>query len=290
MSISDLTAIAARRARYRRPPPLIADNLHVRLFTAAYALITEDGWTFASVQDSFWRLYLNHDAGASLELREGVYPLEPGQLYLVPAGVYFDCVCHGDVRHFYIHFDLAGLTPLALRSLFTAPLPVPTTPAFLARIAAMESTFQQSGSFSLATQCRLKALVYEVFAAYLDNLPPDTVERCWQHIAAHAAIVPALDFIADNLGNSLSNDRLARLCHLQEDYFIRRFRELTGASPQRYVTAQRVTAAAQQLLFGTESIEAIAAGTGFPNRNYFTRVFTRQTGTSPAAYRKAVRR
>ena len=47
--------------------------------------------------------------------------------------------------------------------------------------------------------------------------------------------------------------------------------------------------AAQALLFTADSIETIAATSGFANRFYFSRVFTRQMGISPAAYRRAVR-
>ncbi|MGH7944675.1 MAG: helix-turn-helix domain-containing protein [Opitutaceae bacterium] len=35
-----------------------------------------------------------------------------------------------------------------------------------------------------------------------------------------------------------------------------------------------------------ESVEEIAAATGFANRHHFTRVFAATTGTDPGAYRK----
>jgi len=47
--------------------------------------------------------------------------------------------------------------------------------------------------------------------------------------------------------------------------------------------------AAQALLFTADSIETIAAESGFANRFYFSRVFMRHMGVSPAIYRKAVR-
>ena len=49
---------------------------------------------------------------------------------------------------------------------------------------------------------------------------------------------------------------------------------------------RRVAWAARRLAFGDESIDAIALGAGFANRNYFTRVFTRHLGVPPAAYRR----
>jgi AraC family L-rhamnose operon transcriptional activator RhaR len=62
-----------------------------------------------------------------------------------------------------------------------------------------------------------------------------------------------------------------------------------GQSPSHYIRERRVMLAAQQLLFSSASIDDIALATGFGNRFYFSRVFTRQLGVSPAAYRKTSR-
>jgi transcriptional regulator GlxA family with amidase domain len=103
--------------------------------------------------------------------------------------------------------------------------------------------------------------------------------------AEHGPVLAALHYIEDNIGERLINVHLARLCHLSEDYFIRRFRQSLGQSPVAYIQERRVTLAAQRLLFSSESIEVIAAQCGFGNRFYFSRVFKRHTGVAPAAYR-----
>ena len=51
---------------------------------------------------------------------------------------------------------------------------------------------------------------------------------------------------------------------------------------------QRLEVATQRLLFTEESIEQIAVETGFNNRFYLSRVFTRKIGIPPADYRKSV--
>ena len=56
-------------------------------------------------------------------------------------------------------------------------------------------------------------------------------------------------------------------------------------TPAAYVTSARVRLARQQLALTSKSIEQIANATGFPNRHYFTRVFTRQVGCGPAEFR-----
>lgn len=89
-----------------------------------------------------------------------------------------------------------------------------------------------------------------------------------------------------HLGEPLSNQDLASRCHMNTDYFIRRFRVSMGRTPGHYIQEQRIKRAEQQLLMTQLSIKQIAAENGFGSRFYFTRVFSRVTGVSPAAYRK----
>ena len=51
----------------------------------------------------------------------------------------------------------------------------------------------------------------------------------------------------------------------------------------------RVAMAARDLLYGADSINAISLRHGFANRFHFTRVFTREMGTIPSAYRRSQR-
>src|SRR5215212_7241377 len=104
---------------------LDAEDLHIRIFAAKYVELLARSWNSANVQDPFWRLYMNNHAGAALELADGIYPLDAGQLYLVPEGVRFSCANVATVGHFYVHFDVIGVPRVALRALFGGPLRVP---------------------------------------------------------------------------------------------------------------------------------------------------------------------
>jgi AraC-like DNA-binding protein len=268
---------------------LDAEDLHIRIFAAKYVELPARSWNSANVQDPFWRLYMNNRAGAALELADGAYALEAGQLYLVPAGVRFSCDNVATVGHFYVHFDLIGVPRGVLRALFGGPLRVPDRAALADDARALAQVLGAQHMAGMIAQFRVKALLYGALAAYLDSLPSDAIERYWRLAAAHAPVRAALREIEEHLPEPLTNQRLARLCHMSEDHFIRRFRECVGQSPARYIQEQRVLQAAQSLLFTADSIETIAAATGFANRFYFSRVFMRYMGVSPAAYRKAVR-
>jgi len=207
----------------------------------------------------------------------------------VPAGVRFSCRNLAAVGHFYVHFDVIGVPRVALRALFGGPLRVPHRAVLADAARALAAALGHSYAVGLTEQFRIKALIYGALAAYLESLSGDAIERYWRLAAAHAPVRPALREIEDHLPEQLTNRRLARICHMSEDHFIRRFRESVGQSPARYIQEQRVLLAAQALLFTSDSIEMIAAAAGFANRFYFSRVFMRHMGISPAAYRKAAR-
>jgi AraC family transcriptional regulator len=79
---------------------------------------------------------------------------------------------------------------------------------------------------------------------------------------------------------------LAEIAGMSISHFIRCFRNDIGQSPAEYVLEQRISTAAHQLANTRRSIEKVARSTGFGNRFYFTRAFTRLMGVPPGTYRK----
>ncbi|WP_462380894.1 GlxA family transcriptional regulator [Pseudomonas sp. Marseille-QA0892] len=89
-----------------------------------------------------------------------------------------------------------------------------------------------------------------------------------------------------NLADDLSLDVLASMAKMSRRTFTRRFKESTGTTVSKWVSAERV-ARAQALLETTEvSIECIAGEVGFRSSVSLRQHFGAQLGTSPADYRK----
>lgn len=96
------------------------------------------------------------------------------------------------------------------------------------------------------------------------------------------------NIIYDNLANAeFDVSEEIKKSGYSSDYFRRCFKEVTGQTPLEYLTALRVSRA-KRLLCATppQSVESIAAGCGFSDEFYFSRVFSKKTGRSPRVYRK----
>jgi AraC-like DNA-binding protein len=277
------------------------DNLHVRVFIARWCKISPSQWVHQNIQDFFWRLYLNKNDGAFLKLSDPnsdgatlqTYPLEGGKAYFIPAGVRFNTGVDRVVDHFFVHFDVLGMPDLAMQTLFNSPICLPAPgwmqQTILNLAGELGTEYEGQNKVDLIVEAQIKALLYQGLTLYLSTLPPAQLAQPLQMAIAQKPVLPAVNFINTNLAQSLVNPELARLCQMNEDYFIHRFKECMGQTPGEYIRERRVKLAAQKLLFTTDSIEQIATNTGFGSRFYLTRVFTRSIGLSPAAYRKASR-
>ncbi|WP_144587519.1 GlxA family transcriptional regulator [Brevibacterium casei] len=94
------------------------------------------------------------------------------------------------------------------------------------------------------------------------------------------------DWARDHLGEPISVSDLAARAHLSQRQLSRRFLEVHGLPPGRWLLRERVRRA-QELLEGTEeSIERIAALTGFSTAAGLRAAFAAQVHISPSEYRR----
>jgi AraC-like DNA-binding protein len=261
------------------------DHIHIRLLTYNFVQLNPPYWCFPAFQSSFWRLYMNDHEGAWIEHAGQCMALDAGQMYFIPAGVRFSTNLRQSVGHLYIHFDMLGLPHQVVSESFSRPVRLPSEAMLSQELVALRTELERK-EFDLLLQVRIKAILYEALLQCLQSLPPEQLQRCLSLSTAAEPIVPALQYIEAHLGEPLSNQDLASRCHMNTDYFIRRFRVSMDRTPGHYIQEQRIKRAEQQLLMTQLSIKQIAAENGFGSRFYFTRVFSRVTGVSPAAYRK----
>jgi len=278
------------------PPPAfdpfgIHDRLHVRLLSMRSVTISSDEWTYDDMRNSYWRLYLNRDPGASIWCSGKEMKLVPGCALLVPAWVKFDSRCEGQVDHLYLHFDVVGLGSPMVRHWFDRPMALPADKMLEELAEYLRTTLQKGQHDDITTAFAAKSLISLAVARLFDLMEhgdgqhPSKGHLLLRHLAELTPVLPALRRIDDNLAEPAANSELADRCGMSEDHFIRIFQKCVGQTPARYALERRVAFAAERLVFSDDSLKMIATQAGFSNRFHFSRAFTRIIGVPPAQYR-----
>lgn len=196
---------------------------------------------------------------------------------LLPQGLDTSWKHSGFVRNLHIYFtnqDLEAMNGCA------APDPAPIIYARhemlsqLARILSRDLSWVDTGD-RLTVDHLVLAILSQISRAETSSanqLSPRNLERLEARMAALEEGLPALSELATDLG--MSTRHMARL-----------YKATTGktiAERQREIQITR----AQALLRRSQSLKDIALACGFSSQSHFTTVFGRQTGETPAAWRR----
>lgn len=99
-------------------------------------------------------------------------------------------------------------------------------------------------------------------------------------------LAATMEWAMQRLGQPLPITALAAHCALSPRQFTRQFRQATGTTPHQWLLTQRI-ALAQRLLETTgQTVDHIAASTGFGTPAALRLQFQKALDTSPAAYRR----
>ena len=124
--------------------------------------------------------------------------------------------------------------------------------------------------------------IYKIFAELLN---PQSIKSKGES-NYEDSIQDVKNYIAENLNEKLTVQRLVNESHMSTSHFSRVFKQQTGFSPYDYVLITRLNKA-KYLLQKTEmSVSSIAYETGFNSESNFICFFTDNEGISPGKFRK----
>ncbi len=92
-----------------------------------------------------------------------------------------------------------------------------------------------------------------------------------------------LAYINQNLSQTITMEQLAARFYLSESYICRIFKEATGTTINKYITARRISIAKALLNEGVSVSEAFERS-GFNDYSNFFKAFTKAVGVSPKKY------
>jgi AraC-like DNA-binding protein len=96
----------------------------------------------------------------------------------------------------------------------------------------------------------------------------------------------AIDFMSKNLHTLLTLQEIAASVNISPSHFSSLFKKKTGFTPIEYFNHLKVQQACQYLLFTSMRIKEISQELGIEDQYYFSRLFSKVMGLSPADYRE----
>ena len=106
------------------------------------------------------------------------------------------------------------------------------------------------------------------------------------HAESTSTIYNAAQYIRDNHGRFIRTEDIAKAANLSRAYMSELFSRTFGISPHEYLIRYRLSMAKTMLLHSALSMTEIAEQTGFRDAASFSRIFRRENGLSPTAYRE----
>lgn len=127
------------------------------------------------------------------------------------------------------------------------------------------------------TRSLVSAILVLIMRIMCINTPGETVlsEEC-------SRIKQYLD---QNYTSPITLDSLSETVYISKHYLSHMFKEQTGTSPIKYLTSRRISKACELLTTTTMPISEVSKSVGYENPLYFSQVFKKLQGVSPAEYR-----
>jgi AraC-like DNA-binding protein len=260
-------------------------------------------WESQHMTFPYWRIYWNKSSGGFITFADKTIELNPGQIVLIPPYTSFSSRLRannlpvsgynlegsrmeqdvvessllekGAVLHLFIHFNLGMPFDFISPELFRFDV----TPSLREDLEELSLILKHNpDDFSVSSNL----LIYKIIILTVSQIP----KSYWNLTTTDQRILNVLREIEDHLSEVLTNKRLAEVATMAINSFSRLFKEEIGIAPQQFVRERRIQKTSILLHHTIETIDEIAANSGFCDRFHLARVFKNSTGYSPAQYRK----
>lgn len=131
------------------------------------------------------------------------------------------------------------------------------------------------------------AIAYDRHVAHAG--PDSTSENDSKRLEASRLLETARRFVIERLDRPADVAELAAAQGMSRSRFSHYFRDTTGQSPARFMAHLRLEEVSRRLVQTGDSLERIAALTGFTDANHLCKAFRRHFRISPGAFRRQVR-
>jgi AraC-like DNA-binding protein len=230
--------------------------------------------------------------GSMVIEQAGRWEVGPGDVHLVPPGAPHRRLAtrKADVRYVGFFVPAMGCDTDVVRAPFdgvrrgaSAVVSIPTTrqELMLTLFAELERAVAEPGRDSMAAQRSLVTLlVNEVMRA--DRFAPTTD-------VADDLVASALTIIEQRCLEPLTLRDVARAIHRSPAHVTTTLKRATGRTVVEWIIAGRLAEARRRLVHSDENVDVIAERVGYADPTHFIRLFRREHGATPSAWRARIR-
>jgi AraC-like DNA-binding protein len=174
-----------------------------------------------------------------------------------------------------------GALPPLLHVPGDAEKPAPALAPFVHRLN-QELQLRRPGYLAASTRL-IELLILEMLRMKVDD---GEIDADILSTAADPGINATLIAMHKEVDRTHTVSELAKLAGMSRSLFAARFAALVGVTPHQYLVRLRLQQAAQLLRSRELTVFEVATSVGYQSESSFSRVFTREMGLRPAAYRK----
>jgi AraC-like DNA-binding protein len=276
------------------------DTYNLILLNAGHA-VHYANWNYEKIRSSFARIYYVTKGMATVKLETGTHILQPDYLYLLPSFTTHTDECSGEFALYYLHvYDISNNTT-SLFERFNFPFEIKAIsvdrvlierlltinpnielkkydPKLYDNTPTLLDSISSRVSVPIAETFETQGILQQLLSRFLKTATP-------KFVATDKRILISLEYITSHIEDELNIRKLANICSLSLDHFIRLFRKEMNKTPLVYINEKRIERAQSLLIFTNQPVKDIAYQLSFENVSYFNRLFKKYTGYTPLEYR-----
>jgi len=241
----------------------------------------------------FYQLIFCKSGTGRITIRDTEYCAQPGQVYFAAPGVLHAIDNTGGLAIQESKFFARDKFAEQLNSLPDTFSIADNAAAKILLQTAIREGLEKRDHYNSAVDSGFVLFFVNVLRSLGNTPAADPVQKAYAYLDmaeetnrdADVIVIRLRAFIEEHLDEEITLDTLASQVHFNKTYFVKRFKELWGFPPMKYVNSLRIQNAERLLLTTELSLTEIARQCGFSSLHYFSRKFKELYGIAPQTYR-----
>jgi AraC-like DNA-binding protein len=230
----------------------------------------------------YYLVYVKEGA-LSCNINETLYKINKGQVIIIDPDISHEIYYSDKISHevFWVNFTGYGVfSVLQQLNLISQKI-----------YCVEDYTVIDNLFINIIKELQIKSESYIIIcSSYLIELLT-TISRCKKNYHGNTHVSESelhkiMNYLNESYNHQHTIEELSNKCNLSPYYFIRKFKKVSGYSPQKYLLKIRMENAKKMLIESDLTISNIGTMVGFKDALYFSKAFKEFVGLSPSQFRK----